>query len=101
MYHPFHHASSTPDKLAYVMARSGESVTYRQLEDRSNQGAHLLRSLGLKRGDSIALMMDNNARFFEICFAAQRSGLFYTAMSSRLSVQEAEYILDDCGAQVL
>ncbi len=101
MLHPFHHALATPDKAAYIMAGSGETVTYRQLEDRSNQGAQLFRSLGLKRGDSIALMMDNNPRYFEICFAAQRSGLFYTAMSSRLSAQEAEYILGDCNAQVL
>lgn len=101
MFHPFHHALATPDKPACIMARSGETVTYRQLEDRSNQGAQLFRSLGLSRGDSIALMMDNNPRYFEICFAAQRSGLFYTAMSSRLSVQEAEYILGDCAAQVL
>ena len=101
MYHPYHHALSTPDKPAYLMAGSGEAVTYRQLEARSNQGAHLFRSLGLKRGDSIALMMDNNARFFEICFAAQRSGLLFTAMSSRLSTQEAEYILADCGAKLL
>jgi len=101
MFHPFHHALATPDKAAYLMARTGEAVTYRQLEERSNQGAHLFRSLGLKRGDAIALMMDNNARYFEICFAAQRSGLFFTAMSSRLSTQEAEYILADCGAKVL
>ncbi len=101
MYHPYHHARSTPDKPAYIMAGSGESVTYRQLDERSNQGAHLLRSLGLRRGDSIALMMDNNARFFEICFAAQRSGLLFTAMSSRLSTQEAEYILADCAAKLL
>ena len=101
MFHPCHHALSTPDKAAYVMARSGETVTYGELEARSNQGAHLLRSLGLRRGDSIALMMDNNARYFEICFAAQRSGLLFTAMSSRLSPQEAEYILADCGAKAL
>ena len=101
MFHPCHHALSTPEKPAYIMARSGETVTYRQLEDRSNQGAQLLRSLGLQRGDAIALMMDNNARYFEICFAAQRSGLFFTAMSSRLATQEAEYILRDCGAKVL
>ena len=101
MYHPSHHARATPDRVAYVMARSGETVTYRQLDERSNQGAHLFRSLGLARGDSIALMMDNNARYFEICFAAQRCGLFFTAMSSRLSTQEAEYILEDCGARLL
>ncbi len=101
MFHPCHHALTSPNKPAYIMARTGEAVTYRQLEERSNQGAHLFRSLGLERGDSIALMMDNNARYFEICFAAQRSGLFFTAMSSRLSTQEAEYILADCGAKVL
>jgi long-chain acyl-CoA synthetase len=49
MFHPCHYALSTPDKPAYLMARSGETVTYRQLDERSNQGAHLLRSLGLRR----------------------------------------------------
>jgi len=101
MFHPFHHAARDPDKPAYVMARSGEAVSYRQLEARSNQGAQLLRSLGLKRGDAIALLLDNNARFFEICWAAQRAGLLYTAMSTRLSTQEAEYIIGDCGAKLL
>ena len=91
----------TPEKPALVMARSGETVTYRQLEDRSNQGAQLLRGLGLRRGDAIALMLDNNARFYEICFAAQRSGLFYTPISTRLSTGEAEYIIRDCAASVL
>ena len=101
MFHPCHHARSTPDKPALIMARSGETVTYRELEARSNQGAQLLRALGLKRGDAIALLMENNARYLEICFAAQRSGLFYTAMSSRLAAQEAEYIIADCGAKAL
>ena len=101
MLHPCHHALSTPHKPAIIMARSGETVTYEELDARSNQGAQLFRSLGLKRGDAIALLMDNNARYLEICFAAQRSGLFFTAMSSRLSLQEAQYILGDCAAKVL
>jgi long-chain acyl-CoA synthetase len=101
MLHPLHHARANPHKAAYIMAGSGETVSYGQLEERSNQGAHLLRRLGLQRGDSIALMMDNNARYLEICFAAQRSGLFFTAMSSRLSLPEAQYILGDCAAKVL
>ena len=101
MLHPCHHALSTPEKPALIMARSGETVTYRELEARSNQGAQLFRKLGLKRGDAIALLMDNNARYLEICFAAQRAGLFYTAMSSRLAPLEAEYIIRDCGAKAL
>jgi long-chain acyl-CoA synthetase len=97
--HPCHHAKTQPDKPAYIMAGSGETVTYRDLDRRSNQGAQLLRKIGLGRGDVVALMMDNNARYFEICFAAQRSGLLYVAMSSRLTAGEAEYILQDCGAK--
>ncbi len=93
-------ARSTPDKPAYIMAGSGETVTYRQLNERSNQGAHYFRSLGLNIGDHIAFLMENNARFFEICWAAQRAGLYYTAISSRLTAEEAAYIINDCGAQV-
>ncbi|WP_180490155.1 AMP-binding protein, partial [Escherichia fergusonii] len=76
---------STPDKIAYQMARSGEAVTYRELDRRSNQGAQLFRSLGLKKGDHIALLMENNIAFMEICWAAQRSGLYYTAISRYLT----------------
>jgi len=101
VFHPFHHARSNPEKPAYRMAHSGEVVTYGQLEARSNQGAQLFRRLGLKRGDAIALLLDNNARYFEILWAAQRAGLFFTAMSTRLSTPEAEYIIGDCGAKLL
>jgi long-chain acyl-CoA synthetase len=82
------------------MAASGETVTYGQLDARSNQGARLFRSLGLQPGDGVSIFMENNARFFEICWAAQRSGLVYTAISSRLTAPEAAYIARDSGAKV-
>jgi len=98
--HPAIHAEKTPDKPAYIMARSGHTVTYRELDEKSNQGAHLFQSLGLQPGDHIALCMENNEHFFQICWAAQRSGLYYTCISSRLSVSEVAYIVDDCDAKV-
>jgi long-chain acyl-CoA synthetase len=98
--HPFIHAASRPDKPAYLMAAGGEVVTYRQLNDRSNQIAQLFRSLGLKRGDGIALFSENNARYFEVTWAAQRTGLHYVCIASRLTEAEVEYILGDSGAQV-
>ena len=98
--HPKTHAQTNPDRPAYVMAGTGEAVTYRQLDERSNQGAHLLRQLGLKVGDVIALFMDNSPRYFEIAWAAQRSGLYYTCISSKLTASEVEYVVKDCGAQV-
>ena len=99
--HPFHHAQSQPDKPAYVMAGSGETVTYKQLDERSNQGAQLFRSMGLATGDVIAILMDNHPRFFEIAWAAQRAGLYYTCISTKLTPAEAEYIVKDCEAKVL
>jgi acyl-CoA synthetase (AMP-forming)/AMP-acid ligase II len=75
-------------------------VTYKQLDDRSNQAAQLFHRLGLRPGDHIAFCMENNARFYEICWAAQRSGLYFTAISSRLTPPEVEYIVDDCDARV-
>jgi long-chain acyl-CoA synthetase len=98
--YPRVHAEKTPDKPAYVMAGSGEVVTYRQLDERSCQGAQLLHALGLRPGDHIAFCMENHPRFFEICWAAQRSGLYFTAISSRLTPPEVEYIVDDCEAKV-
>ena len=99
--HPAAHAKIHPDRAAYIMAGTGETVTYRQLDDRSNQGAQLFRSLGLATGDVIAILMDNNPRFFEIAWAAQRSGLYYACISSKLTSGEVDYIMKDCAAKLL
>jgi long-chain acyl-CoA synthetase len=90
-----------PDKIAYQMAAGGERVSYRELDERSNQGAQLFRALGLQPGDAIAILVENHPRFFEICWAAQRSGLYYTPISYRLTAPEVEYIVRDCGAKLL
>ncbi|HEX4906701.1 MAG TPA: AMP-binding protein [Acidimicrobiales bacterium] len=98
--YPGVHAQTNPDKPAYVMAGSGEAVSYLELNDRSNQLANLFRAAGLQRGDAIALMLENHPRYFEILWAAQRAGLYYTAISSRLTTGETEYIINDCAAKV-
>ncbi len=99
--HPSVHARATPGKPAYIMAGSGEVVTYGELEDRSNRLAQLFRARGLKAGDHIAILMENQTRFYEICWAAQRAGLYFTAISTRLTAPEAAYIVNDCGARML
>lgn len=93
-------AAETPQKIAYIMAETGEAVTYAELESAANQGAQLLRSLGLQRGDHIAILLENHPRFFQICWAAQRAGIYYTAISWRLQQQEVEYIVNNCEARV-
>ena len=99
--HPHIHAKNNPDKPAFIMANSGEVVTYKELDERSNKIANLFRSKNLNSGDHIAIFMENNVRFTEILCAAQRSGLYYTPISSRLTATEVEYIIRDCEAKLI
>ncbi len=98
--HPSIHAQRTPDKAAYIMADSGEVVSYKDLDSRTNQGAQLFRHLGLKTQDVILIFAENHARFLEVLWAAQRSGLYFTAVSWHLTAPEIDYILHDSGAKV-
>ncbi|WP_085340487.1 acyl-CoA synthetase [Aquidulcibacter paucihalophilus] len=99
--HPVHHAAQTPDKMAVIMAGSGQSLSYAQLNARSNQVANLLRGHGLKAGDAIAVLLDNCPEYFEIAWGAQRSGLYFTCLSTKLQVDEIAYILTDSHAKML
>ncbi len=94
-------AQSFPDKPAVVHAVSGESVTFKALNDRSNQLAQLMWERGLRPGDHVAVFMENNLRYFEVVWAALRSGLYLTTVNRYLTTEEAGYILNDCEAQVL
>ena len=87
------------DKAAYIMARSGEVVTYGELTERSRRGARLLRDAGAQPGDTVAMLLENHPRLLEVAWAAQRAGLRYTAISPRLTAAEVAYILEDSGRE--
>lgn len=98
---PGTHAASAPNRPAVVMAGSGKTVTYRELDDNSARLASALHALGLRPGDVIALVSDNAAEAFEVYWAALRSGLYITAVNWHLAPEEAAYILRDSGAQAV
>lgn len=99
--HPGKWAAETPDKAAVVMAGSGAQLTYRELNRRSCQLAQLWHSAGLRPGDHVCILMENNIRFFEVYWAAIRSGLYFTTINRYLKVDEAAYIVNDSGAKAL
>jgi fatty-acyl-CoA synthase len=99
--HPDHHAEADPGRLAYRMEPGGEEVAYGRLVDASRAIAGLLRERGVGRGDAVAILIENHPRFMEVAWAAQRSGLRYTAISTRLTSDEVAYILRDSGAVAL
>ncbi|HME20645.1 MAG TPA: acyl-CoA synthetase [Acetobacteraceae bacterium] len=95
------HARTAPDRLALIVSSTGEVLTYRDLDARSNQLAQYLHAQGLRRGDTVALFMENNPRFMEVVWAARRSGLYLTAVNRYLTVDEAAYTIEDSDAVVL
>ncbi len=99
--HPAEHAVREPDKAAVIMAATSRTMTFEALDAASNQSAHVLRSLGLKRGDVVATLFTNSPEVFAFGWAAQRSGLFQTAISTKLSPADIAYILADSGARLL
>ncbi|MGH9000062.1 MAG: AMP-binding protein, partial [Acidimicrobiia bacterium] len=99
--YPGHWAAHTPTKPAVVMAGSGQTVTCAELDERSIRLARLLAAGGLSPGDHIALFMENNPRFFEVMWAALRSGLIITTVNRYLTADEAGYIVDNCEARAL
>lgn len=98
--YPAVHAKSNPDKAAIIMG-AGTTVSYSQLDRLSNQCAHLYASLGLVANDCIALFMENGPDYFYAAWGAQRSGLYYTPISTHLAPTEVAYIVENCEAQVV
>src|SRR6201997_3108016 len=95
------HAHLRPLQPAFVMAGSGEAVTYRELDARSNALAHLFRNRGLKRLDHYAIFMENNSRYLEACGAGERSGLYFTCVNSYLTPSELAYILTNSESRII
>jgi fatty-acyl-CoA synthase len=96
---PSWHSHRTPGTPAIIVGP--QTATYAELDDRSGRLARALRSRGVAGGGSIAILMENNRPFLEVAWAAQRSGLHYTAINTHLRPAEVQYVLDDCGAVAL
>src|SRR3978361_1540724 len=100
MYLP-DHARETPDKPAMISADTGALVNYAPLAERAHRRAQDLYAQGLRPGDHIAVLMENNLRFMEPVWAGFRSGFYVTTVNRYLPPDEAAYIIGDCGAKAL
>jgi long-chain acyl-CoA synthetase len=98
--HPSHVARTHPDKPAIVFVPSETALSFGELERRVTQAAHLLQDLGVRRGDAVAFCVENSPEFFEIAWAAQRVGAIFTPMSTKLTADDVQYIVEDSGARV-
>ena len=97
--YPGHWAEAKPDEPAIIMASTGESMTYKELDDKANRLAQLFHAAGLRPGDHMSFCMENRIDFLAIAWGAHYAGLYYTAASSRLTTEELGYILEDSNSR--
>ncbi|MBO88184.1 MAG: acyl-CoA synthetase [Rickettsiales bacterium] len=99
--YPGQYAAETPNKAAAINAATGEILTYGELDARSAQLAHYLHSVGLRRGDALALNLENRLEFFVGTWAALRSGLYLITVNRYLPAHDVAYIIQDSGAKAI
>ena len=99
--YPGHWSTVKPDAPAVIHADTGQRTSWQELDDRSNQLVNLFRSRDINVGDHIALLMENHLQYFEIAWAAFRSGIYITCINRYLTADEAAYIVNDSGAKAV
>ena len=95
------HAVANPDKPAIIVHPSGTVLTFAELEARANRLAHFFREHGLREGDAVAILMENNEHYHAVMWAARRCGLYYVPINTHLTAAEAAYIVDNSSAKAI
>lgn len=93
-------AQRGPDRPA-VLRGDGTAVSFGELESRSNRLATALASEGVRRGDRVAVLAVDDARYLETVFACLKLGAVYVPLNYRLQVGEVRTLLDRAAARVL
>lgn len=86
-----HHSLTRPDAIVFTLLETGEQRTWRELEDRVGRLARLFQDeYGLRQGDVVSVLAENDIRYFEVQFACIRAGLLFAPFNFRLSIGELE-----------
>jgi long-chain acyl-CoA synthetase len=93
------HGATTPDAPAYLLG--DRTVTFAELDERSNRVAQGLRALGVGPGDRVAILDKNCLEYFEVLFGAAKLNAVLVAVNWRLAPPEAAFIVNDSAAKVL
>ncbi|WP_448212687.1 o-succinylbenzoate--CoA ligase [Colwellia sp. MEBiC06753] len=94
-------AAIEPATFAFKVLDTGESLTFAQYDQKTNQIARVFSKQGIKKGDRVALLMVNSAEFMQCFFACAKLGAIGVPINLRLVSEEIKYILQDSGAKTL
>jgi fatty-acyl-CoA synthase len=94
-------AALTPDRTAFHVVETGETVTYAALDDRSARAARVLADRGVGPGDRVAILCRNRIEFFEALFACAKLGAILAPLNWRMPARELSDLLADCAPKLL
>jgi len=92
-------AKKYPDKVAVKDER--RSLTFKELNDRACRLANAMRTLGLRQGDRVAVLLYNCVEYVEIYAACAKAGLICATINFRFIGPEVKYIVEDSGSRLL
>lgn len=90
---------NTPDLECLTVG--GETLTYGDMEQFSNQVANGLRMLGVEVGQRVAILGENSREHVITMFAASKTGAVFTPLNHRLAPRELAYIITDANITVM
>ena len=93
------HGAERPDDIAVEV--EDRSVTFGELDRRSNQVANALTASGVTKGDRVAFIDKNSLAFFEVTFGLAKIGAVNVAVNWRLAPAEMLQIIEDAKAEVV
>ncbi len=96
---PNHRATVFPGALGHRLYEG--VLTYRQLVDAANRFANALISLGVKKGDRVAVHLPNSPQFLISFFGAFKAGAIVITFNPVYTAPEIERQLNDCGAETI
>jgi fatty-acyl-CoA synthase len=89
------------DRPALISHPSGKTVGFVELEGRANRLAHHFRESGLREGDCVVVVMENNEHIHAVMWAARRIDLHYALINTHLSAAEAADIVENSAAKAV
>lgn len=92
------HAVQRPGAIALF---GDEEVSYAELDRRTNQLAHVLTDLGVRRGDRVALYVPNGRVVIEVLVACAKIGAVHVGLNFRLDRRELDQVLDNAEPTLL
>jgi len=83
-----------------ALALGDASLSFAELDDRSNRVAAVLDGMGAEAGRPVVAVLPNSFQFFEVSMAAAKLGAPFLPVNWHLKADELTYIVEDSGAQV-